>query len=478
LANVESNSVMGCQCHNPTTASGIGAAILLLASALLAATPPTTARARDYHAGPDNFRRLVKQLKPGDRLHLRPGTYTRQLPIHRLTGEPGRPIVIEGPAAGEPARFVGRTPHPLVSILDSAHITVRHLELDGNGKAQDGVKAEGHARWAHHITLEYLRIHGLGDEQQKTGISTKCPAWGWTLRGNTIFAAGTGIYLGNSDGSDPFVAGLIESNLVHSTLGYNLQIKHQAPRPDLPGLPTEPSVTRVRRNVFGKAPISSRDAMARPNMLVGHWPPSGPGRDDLYDIHANLFYANPSEVLFQGEGNFALHDNLFINPKGSAIAIQPHNDVPRRVLCFHNTVLATGTGIALRGGDPRHRQHIRANAVFAATPLRLPPGTASPTDNLAAPREQAARYLNAPDIPLSALDERAPATGPDLYPRPGRLHGAPSVADIDQGLDWRGLDFNGRPRRPGMYGAYGGEGQDPGGPLSLSLRPPAPKLFP
>src|SRR4030095_13069256 len=101
-----------------------------------------------------------------------------------------------------------------VSIVDSHHVVLSDLELDGRDLPVDAVKAEGHARFAHHIPLENLVIRRHGNNQQNVGISTKCPAWNWVIRGNTIIGAGTGMYLGGSDGSAPFVAGIIEGNLV------------------------------------------------------------------------------------------------------------------------------------------------------------------------------------------------------------------------------------------------------------------------
>jgi len=89
-----------------------------------------------------------------------------------------------------------------ISVLDSAYVTIANLLLDGRGLPVDGVKAEGRARWAHHITLEGLVIRGHGKKQQTVAISTKSPAWGWQIGGNIIEAAGTGMYLGNSNGSD------------------------------------------------------------------------------------------------------------------------------------------------------------------------------------------------------------------------------------------------------------------------------------
>src|SRR5262249_5346580 len=161
---------------------------------------------------------------------------------------------------------------------------------------------EGHAAFAHHITLERLTIRGHGNNQQIVGISTKCPAWNWTIRGNTIVGAGTGMYLGDSNGSAPFVAGLIERNVVVDSTGYSLQIKHQVARPEVPGMPAGRNTTVIRHNVFAK-PNSRAPEAARPSVLVGHFPREGRGADDHYVIYGNFFYQNRNEALFQGEGN-------------------------------------------------------------------------------------------------------------------------------------------------------------------------------
>ena len=94
-------------------------------------------------------------------------------------------------------------------------------------------------------------------------ISTKCPAWGWVIRDNEIIGAGAGIYLGDSDGSDPFIAGLIEHYPVVDTLGYNLQVEHQISNPDITGIPEGQNVTIIHHNVFSKAGGGSDAPMAR-----------------------------------------------------------------------------------------------------------------------------------------------------------------------------------------------------------------------
>ncbi len=371
---------------------------LILYLALALAWLP--AWATDYGAGPGDYRGFLSHLVAGDRLLLAPGDYLRGLPLNGLSGTADKPIVIQGPREGPPARFLARPGANTVSLVNVSHVTIRDLELDGRNIPVDAVKAEGHSRYADFVTLERLYIHDHAADQQNVGISTKCPAFGWVVRGNRIERVGTGMYFGDSDGTDPFVAGLIEDNRVSDTLGYNLQVKHQNPRPE--GMP-EPGIRHdsvIRYNFFSKAGAQP-NPMARPNVLVGHLPLTGEGVEDRYLVYDNLFWQNPSEALFQGEGNIALYDNLFVNADGTAVRVQPHNDVPKHVDIFQNTVVARDGGILLhdREGQPSYPQTITANLVFAATPL-----AGSWTGNLTGPYDEAARFLRRPYAPLGQLD--------------------------------------------------------------------------
>ena len=86
----------------------------------------------------------------------------------------------------------------------------------------------------------------------------------------------------------------------------------------------------------------------------------------------DFLHQNPAEALFQGEGNIALYNNLFVNRYGDAVHIQPHNDVPRSIDVFYNTILATGAGVAVRyreGESNPERQTVQANVVSAAMPI-------------------------------------------------------------------------------------------------------------
>jgi hypothetical protein len=433
---------------------GIGA---LTAVACLAL--PDLAHADVYEGTPGDYREIVAKLRPGDTLHLAPGEYRDGLPIKELAGAPGRPIVIAGPADGAPATFVAEPGRNTVSIVDSSYVVIRHLTLEGHNVPVDAVKAEGHAHWAHHITLEDLIIRGHGNNQQNVAISTKCPAWNWVIRGVTITGAGTGMYLGNSDASAPFVAGLIERNLIVDSIGYNLQVKHQRERPDLPGMPRGPSTTIIRYNVFAKPNAGFADS-ARPNVLVGHFPRTGSGIEDMYAVYGNFFYQNRHEALFQGEGNVALYANVFVNDHGDAVNIQPHNDVPRRIVIAYNTVLAKGTGVAVvpREGVPLLELYVGGNAVLSGVPLAATFGAR----NFSATYDAAPRYLRRPLAPLGELD---------LHPTGKLVAGVTGgTAPAESLPDWA-RDFDGRTRGAGTLGAYGGKPAGSDWRLQLERKP-------
>jgi hypothetical protein len=427
---------------------------------------------RTLPADPSNYRTLLPNLQPGDRLLLAAGTYTQGLPFQDLHGQPGLCIVVEGPATGPPAVFTARSCCNTISLRDSSYLALRNLEVDGSASPDvDGVKAEGDASFAHHITLENLFVHDHDADQQIVGISTKCPAWNWVIRRTVVRGAGTGLYLGNSDGSAEFVNGLVEHNLVYDTIGYNMQIKHQDARPSTAlGAPSS-GTTTVRHNVFSKASGGATGGNARPNLLLGHWPLSGAGASDVYQVYGNLFFQNPTEALFQGTGQLAFYDNLLVNDFGDGANFQFHEGGGIRNLeAFHNTVVASATGLRVTGldGGGGYTRRVRANAAFAATPFSLAAGVTA-TDNVADTHASAATYLNAPGAPLGA--------GLDIFPRVGRLTGAAAdLGGLAGFLDWD-RDFGGAPFSAIFRGAYSGEGANPGWTLALE-RKPEPALPP
>jgi hypothetical protein len=415
---------------------------------------------RTLEAGPEDYRDVLGGLSPGDVLQLRPGSYERGIPV-RVSGEPGRCIVIEGKPGEERPVILGSNSFNLISFRGSSWVKVRHLAVDGLGMAGFGVASQGgHDSADHHIVIEDIVMEGLGGDQQIVGISTKSTAWDWVIRGNRIVGAGTGMYLGNSDGTSPFIRGLIELNAFIDTIGYNAQIKHQTGRPDLADMPTEPAETVIRHNVFTKANNASSGGNARPNLLLGHLPPSGNGSNDRYLVYGNFFYENPVENLVQAEGNVAFYNNVLVNHEGwGGATFRPHNDTVKDIDVFFNTVLTGGRPINVSGGADGFEQHVRYNAVFSAEGLRVATGQSA--GNIEASLSEASSQLVAPD--------REAGAGLDLHPVAGALQ---------QGAD-RGyleafphalVDFDGRTREGTRAGAYAGPASLESVPLSLERR--------
>jgi hypothetical protein len=411
-----------------------GLAVMLL---LLCLQPAIAERI--IEADPEDYREYLSRLGPGDILRLAPGIYRDGLPLRGTTGEPGRPVVIEGPGEGAPAVFEGRDGRITVSLIDVGHVTIRNLILDGQGARAHGVVAEGRGRFAHHVTLENLEITGFDAAQAFNGISTKTPAWNWIIRNNYIHRVGTGMYLGDSDGSDPFIAGLIEGNRIENTIGYNTQIKHQAPRPDLDGMPRDRSVTVIRNNIFSKLSGGGEGDRARPNLLVGHWPLEGAGAEDHYLIYGNVFFQNPTERLFQGEGRVALYSNLFVNWLGEGVIFMAHNDVPKVVDVTRNTIISRGRALRISGMPEGKEPRVEGNAMFTEEGLSDWDNGLNFIADLAESEEQ----LSSPLTGLESLD---------LTPRSGRLDMPEGVSPEIRWPD-EDLDFRGRPRVVGVFGA-------------------------
>ncbi len=399
-----------------------------------------------YHASPSDYKSYLGQLMPGDSLILEEGTYLDRLRLVDIRGEANAPIVITGPSAGGEAIFVGNACCNTVSLTRCAYLTISYLTIDGKHISYvDAVKAEGNqGNWTHHITLHHLRIINHGPEQQTVGISTKCPSWDWHIHHNTIVGAGTGMYLGNSNGEEAFVNGLIEYNLIMNTTGYNLQIKRQNDNTrTTPGIPQQ-GKTLIRYNTFVKTENVPGNS-ARPNLLVGGFPPTTAGKDDWYEIYGNFFWQNQTEKLFQGTGNVAFHHNVLVNkyPGGGGIQIQKHHGrPPRNIRIFQNTLWVKGRSINFEAPDPQFTQIVAGNAVFTDRGLRNVP---LEVDNIVRPYDAAGDYLLAPseDIDLCILT-----------PKEDKLYGDILDTELFNIFECYEFDFSGRRETWRRHGAY------------------------
>lgn len=421
---------------------------------VLSSPPASSASGSIINATPTDYASLLRTLKPGDTLVLAAGTYPG-MSVYDLNGTPNSPVTITGPSSGSPAVILGSAGENTLRIQNSSYVIIKKLEVNPQNLGGDGVNGQ---TVSHDITLDNLYIHGCSDDQGTVGISTnRAETWNWVIRNTTITDCGTGMYLGNSDGNQQFLSGTIENNLIYDTIGYNIEIKQQNPLPtNITGLPLTTTKTIIRNNVFSKAHNASTGDMARPNLLVGHAPLSGPGQDNYYEIYGNFFYQNPSgEALFQGEGNYGFYDNILFNsvqPTGASAAIlaQPHNDKPRDIRIFNNTVVAPVAGISVSGGYSTFRQQVVGNAVFSGNPI----ASADQQDNITDKYDSASAYLNNPFASLGSAD---------FYPKVGMLSGTIiNTSTFNNYSDWD-KDFNGTQRANFTFrGAYFGEGSNPG----------------
>lgn len=419
-------------------------------------------------SGPDYYRTLLSQLEPGDTLFLPAGTYGERLNLNGLKGTASQWITITGPASGAPAIITtDSTCCNNVQLGDTAYVALKNLTLDSNSEAIgvgiDAINAKGQP--THDILIEDCIIIGAGSHQQTVGISTKSTAWNWTVRRNEIIGAGTGIYFGSSDGSAPFVAGLVENNLFIDTIGYNMQIKYQNQYDALPGMPPSPRRTIIRDNVFLKrAPQSSFSSSKvdgpRPNLLVDGFPNSGSGSDDLYEIFGNFFYQNlDGESLIQAAGRVSIHDNIFVGSAWAAIYLVDHNRALKYATVYNNTIYSVDNGIRF-GSTARESSSVVGNAVFANSPISGSIDTQ--VGNVSAGTAAAVDFVNSPSSNFGSMD---------FYPLPGALQGEPldlTPFSNDTGFD---SDFNGTAKLDFRFrGAYAGEGSNPGWQLAAERK--------
>jgi len=408
------------------------------------------------NATPANYTTQMATLAPGDTLQLAAGTYTNRLVINGLAGNAANWITIQGPATGT-ATFTGVSGNNTVSLRNCSYIAIKNIRIDCLGLQVDGIKAEGvvapATNYVHDMLIEGVTIVNAGANQQIVGINTKCPCWNWTIRGCEIIGAGTGMYLGNSDGSQPFVRGVIESNRVYDPEGYCIEIKHQANWPTGVGLPTGNGSTIIRNNVFIKTSRASGSG-DRPNLLFGGFPDSGDGSNDLYEVYGNFIAANPRESLIQATGRFAIHDNLMVDcpdANFAGIYVTAHQGKTVKLArVFHNTIYSAGRGIRVASGSTA--DVVAGNLVFSANAIS---GTITTnTGNLIDTVANAGSHVANPSTNLGSMN---------FYPLAGQCTGAALSMTAMNGDTHYDLDFNGNSKGGFTYrGCYAGSGTNPG----------------
>jgi hypothetical protein len=246
-----------------------------------------------------------------------------------------------------------------------------------------------------------------------------------------------------------------------------MEIKDQNSFPEVSGLPTGPTSTIIRNNVFIKNDQPSPDG-DRPNLLVSGFPATGAGSMNMYEIYGNYFLHNHHEALFQGSGRISLHDNVFVDGPYSypAVVLRKHNNPLKVALVYNNTIYTSGKGIYF-GSRAQTFDAVVGNLVFGSLPISGQ--IIQKSNNLVDSLSNAPAYVKLPAL-----------TGPmDFYPLPGKCQGGPvDLSDFDADADYS-VDFNGTPKVSAkgatVYrGAYAGEGSNAGWPLQAGVKVPVP----
>lgn len=429
-------------------------AILLLCGSAVAA-------AANIEATPANYRDLVRRLKPGDTLRLAPGTYTG-LDVVGLNGTPDDWIRITGPSDNKPAVILGKADRNTVEILNSSYVALEYLRIDSRGiPGAFGVSAKGlESNRTHHIRIAHSVFVGQNGGQQTVAISTKTPTWGWVVRENLIIGAGTGMYFGSSDGTQPFVDGLIENNIVRDTIGYNIEVKHQNSIPAVDGMPLGATSTIIRNNVFIKNDQPSPDGN-RPNVLVGGAPAAGAGSLSGFEIYGNLFLRNHQEALLQATGRVSVHDNLFVDGPINypAVVFRTQNGFPVKVVNFYNnTIFTNGKGVYF-GQRALSGDAVSGNLIFSVVPISG--WTINEGDNITDLPGYASKHVTLPSFDVATMD---------FTPLPGKCRGTPIDLKLMRHDTDYALDFDGLPKAAAdgvvFRGAYAGARKNEGWILS------------
>ncbi len=434
-------------------------------SRTLVATPGAVSGQAGY------YRTLVGSLAPGDTLYLPSGNYPDRLVLDGKNGTPSAWIVITGPASGPAATITtASTCCNTVQLGGTSYVVLRNVTIDSAGlDAIDGINAKGNP--THDILIENCTLIGQDNSQGTVAISTKSPAWNWTIRGNKIIEAGTGIYLGNSDGTQPFVAGVIEGNLFLNSIGYNMEIKNQlayGTQPWATALPPEPHRTIIRNNVFIKEKNNwapGQVVAVRPNLLVDPFPDTGMGSQDLYEIYGNFFYKNPNEALFQATGRMTVHDNVFVSSGAGQMSVvfTDHNGPLKLTNVYNNTVYSVSGGGIRYSTAPREGGIVRGNLIVTGG-AGLGGSVPTAGSNVIGTPSDGSPYFTAPSEILGQMDFYPAISCSGCSGTPLDLSPFSTNVAYDR-------DFNADAKADFRYrGAYAGQGVNPGWRLQAALK--------
>ena len=385
----------------------ISHSIIQLALFFIAST--SFAEVKEIFPG-DSFKAAFESLVPGDTLIVHAGTYSESGPRIRISakGTESLPIMVKG-ADGEARPLITRpgnsTPENTINIEGASYVTIRHLEISGNG---DGINMSGNP---HHITIEDNDIHDID-----VGVNFRSSMDSIIVRRNHIHhtkdGTSEGMYVGCNDATCAVSNSIIENNWIHDTRGSQgdgIEIKYGS------------YGNIIRNNVIHDTNypcilaygVTSAN-IDKPNIIEGNivW-----NCDESIDVIADAIVRN----------------NIVIG----TLKTQSHVQVPtmRNVQIVNNTVIGS-MPLQGWGGGSNPASLIVANNVIYGGSISNQPGAATFSSN---------KQFSAGTIGVF----NSPGTQ-DYWPSTGsQLIGTADAAYVP------GLDFNGNLRQaPYDVGAY------------------------
>ncbi len=307
--------------------------------------------------GDEEFERIANQLRAGDELVLKGGTYSqtgRRAATAKGTAE--QPIVIraakgEKPLLTRPADNIDR--HNNIEFVDCEYLIVRGLQFKGGSSGVRFIRG-------HHVTFEDCEISHTGNNAL-TMNSGNCDHFivrrnhihhtGLSTRGPT---EGEGMYIGCHNGSCITTDSVFEGNYIHHTRGTSgggndgIEIKFGSYN------------NVIRNNVIHDTNLGKQ----YPGIFV-----YGSNGKGVNLVEGNVIWKAGEGI--QAVSDAVIRNNIIFDCSIQGITASPHGAAPKmqNTTIVNNTIVNHPRGIRIRWGKAK-------NMVLANNAIYCPNGVA------------------------------------------------------------------------------------------------------
>jgi len=270
-----------------------------------------------------DLRAAIAALRPGEFLELGGGTYLMSSAFRiTVNGTADAPIVIRAKSGERPVIDQTNTGQNVIEISSSSHLVISGIGFTGGSH---GIRLMD----SDFVTIEDCEVWGTGD----VAISANSGGTyeGLKLLHNHIHhtnGTGEGMYLGCNSNACRVANSLIAGNYIHHTNG--------------PGVEQGDGI-ELKEGSYGNV---IRDNVVHDTNYPGILTYSTVGNGGPNVIEGNVIW-NTNDYGIQSAADAVIRNNIIL---GSAIALQPHQaGSPANQQVTHNTVIAQGSGIEVRG---------------------------------------------------------------------------------------------------------------------------------